>query len=384
MSKKKSVLVTGGKGFIGFNLCKKLLDDGESVVVVDNGASGEYVIEHDNIEYFNMDINDIEYNAEVVLKKYKVVYHLAALPRIQFSLRNPRYVFKANALGTQTLLDTIVRNGIPIVYAGTSSVHGDVTDNPYTLTKFFGEKLIETYCKHYNVNAAVTRFYNVYGNPNTYQDDYGLVMTIFEKQYRNGEKLTVTGDGEQRRDFTHVEDICDGFILAAKRLINGKMTGYNEFELGTGHNYSINELAKMFGREIKYIPARDGEMRETLANNSRAKGILNWFPKDRLKEYVDSITNSTTDWIEQDDWSGHAPFIEDATDWTCSHCGDDTSKIEYDYIGEGTNHLECDMKNWEDNEARMDIIGQNGNDGLHYEELEPDENDLPKIKKERK
>ena len=372
MSKKKAVLVTGGKGFIGWNLCQKLLADGESVVVVDNGASGDNIIEHDKIEYYNIDINDIEYNAELMTKQYKIVYHLAALPRIQFSLKNPRYVFKANALGTQTLLETIVRNGVPIVYAGTSSVHGDVTDNPYTLTKFFGEKLIETYCKHYSVNAAVTRFYNVYGNPNTYQDDYGLVMTIFEKQYRNGEKLTVTGDGEQRRDFTHVEDICDGFMLAAKRLLNGKMIGYNEFELGTGKNYSINELAGMFKSEIKYIPLRNGEMRETLANNSRAKGILNWKPKDRLKEYVDSITY-------KDEWNGHAPFLEDSIDWTCSHCGDDTSKVEYEYIGSGTNHLECEIKDeldrtkWDENEHRMDIIGQNGNDGLHYEGIDKDE-----------
>jgi len=356
MSKKNklSVLVTGGKGFIGYNLCNKLLEQGETVVVVDNGASGDNTIDHENIEYFNLDINDIEYNAEVVLKKYKIVYHLAALPRIQFSLKNPRYVFKSNALGTQTLLETIVRrNNIPIVYAGTSSVHGDVTDNPYTLTKYFGEKIIETYCRHYEVNAAVTRFYNVYGNPNTYQDDYGLVMTIFEKQYRNGEKLTVTGDGEQRRDFTHVEDICDGFILAGKRLISGKMTGYNEFELGTGHNYSINELAKMFGRDIKYIPARDGEMRETLANNSRAKGILNWFPEDRLQEYVDSITNSTIDWdTHPSAWDGHGVHIlEDTTEWICNFCGDDTSKVEYDYIGSGTNHLGCELDN-EINESK--------------------------------
>ena len=123
-------------------------------------------------------------------------------------------------IGLSNILNWCKQTNTPLVFAGTSSVHGDKLCNPYTGTKWMGEQLIEMYCKLYDMDAAVMRFYNVYGDPNTYQDDYGLVMTIFERQYANNEPLTITGDGEQRRDFTHVSQICDGIIKALQDIMN--------------------------------------------------------------------------------------------------------------------------------------------------------------------
>ena len=289
------VLVTGGSGFIGTNLVKQLCDKGDQVVSLDNYSSGykEYNLvdhaEQGNVTYHEVDVSSTT-SFEQFAKNIDYVVHLAALPRIQFSIKNPDKVFQANMIGLSNILNWCKQTETPLVFAGTSSVHGDKLCNPYTGTKWMGEQLIEMYCKLYDMDAAVMRFYNVYGDPNTYQDDYGLVMTIFERQYANNEPLTITGDGEQRRDFTHVSQICDGIIKAGEALKSQTIVGHNEYELGTGKNYSINQLAKMFNRPIKYIPARDGEMRETLANNTLACYELKWKPKDMLKDYIYELT----------------------------------------------------------------------------------------------
>jgi len=286
------ILVTGGSGFIGTNLVKQLCNiESNKIVSLDNYSSGDKEYnwtEQGQVTYHEVDVSDITDFSPFTYKPDYVV-HLAALPRIQFSIQNPDKVFKANMIGLANVLNWCKETETPLVFAGTSSVHGDKLCNPYTGTKWMGEKLIQMYSQLYYMDTAVLRFYNVYGDPNTYQDDYGLVMTIFEKQYANNEPLTITGDGEQRRDFTHVSQICDGIIKAGEALASGHIGGFNEYELGTGKNYSINELAEMFDHPVKYIPARDGEMKETLAKNELTSYELKWEAKDLLKEYVDSL-----------------------------------------------------------------------------------------------
>lgn len=283
------ILVTGGAGFIGYNLTQMLLDEDHKVTVLDNFKSGTNTVDHTNVNYIKDDcrwINGLWPDGN----NFDIIYHLAALPRIQFSIKNPDLVYEANSTGTLEVAQFARAHNIPIVYAGTSSVHSGVTENPYTLTKYFGERILEMYSQLYNVNVCTTRFYNVYGNPIVYEGPYGLVMTIFTKQWLNQQPLTITGDGEQRRDFTHVKDICDGFVKAGTKMVEGSLTGYNTFELGTGKNYSINELANMFDpNNKKYVPARKGEARLTLANNKEAKNVLGWNPKDRLKTFVESF-----------------------------------------------------------------------------------------------
>ena len=259
------VLVTGGAGFVGTNLIKRLLKDDHEVFAVDNYSTGFRENQQDGCHYYYEDISnkyfwclgdkdECEVTCDHEIEKPDVIFHLAALARIQPSFKNPHEVFKVNALGTENVLEYARRDNIPVIYAGSSSTHGDHYANPYTFTKWQGELLCEMYNKVYNLPTVITRFYNVYGPHQILDGAYAAVIGIFEKLYSENKTLTVTGDGEQRRDFTHVEDIVDGLVRCSSNI---DIAGGKIFELGRGKNYSINELTEMFGQtEVEYIPAR--------------------------------------------------------------------------------------------------------------------------------
>ena len=137
------------------------------------------------------------------------------------------------------------------------------------------------YSEIYDVKTGIARFFNVYGPRNPLIGQYTPVVAIFEEQYSTGGPLTVVGDGEQRRDFTHVHDICTGLIAISEGNYKGEV-----FNLGTGTNHSINELASLFGKEIEYLPARPGEARETLADISKTINMAGWVPSKKLEDYV--------------------------------------------------------------------------------------------------
>tara|TARA_Y100000361_G_scaffold122818_1_gene115224 strand:+ start:1963 stop:2958 length:996 start_codon:yes stop_codon:yes gene_type:complete len=327
-----NIIVTGGAGFIGSNLIRRLLKEGHKVISLDNYSTGlqENEIDDPNVSYFNVDITNVK-DYSYFRKKPDIVYHLAALPRIQPSFDDPVTTVDVNVMGTTNILEWVRKinknsHKCPIVYAGTSSIHGDRFANPYTLTKGLGEEMVQMYNKLFDVPSAICRFYNVYGLNQTMDGEYRTVVAIFESQYGLKQPLTVTGDGEQRRDFTHVFDIVDGFYKAGKSLLipnefHAKVNG-EIFELGTGKNYSINEITEMFGEEeVEYIPARPGEMRETLCTDTKAKELLGWKANIDIKDYISDLV------------------------WRCKHCGEDTSKVEYDYIGTDTNHLKCELEN---------------------------------------
>ena len=281
------VLVTGGVGFIGTNLIKELLKDENEVVSIDNYSTGLKENELDGCKYYNVNICDYK-NFDQYIEDVDLVFHLAALPRIQPSFKNPLTTFKTNVEGTINLLDWCKEKNAPLVYAGSSSTHGGVYKNPYTFTKWQGEELCKLYSKVYSLQTAICRFYNVYGPHQLTEGEYCTVIGIFERQKNNGEVLTITGDGQQRRDFTHVDDIVDGLIKCGLDLIkedNSKANG-ETFELGRGINYSINEVANMFGGEKIYIDQKKGEVRDTLCIDSKAKELLNWNPKRNLEDYI--------------------------------------------------------------------------------------------------
>jgi len=281
------VLVTGGVGFIGTNLIKELLKDENEVVSIDNYSTGLKENELDGCKYYNVNICDYK-NFDQYIEDVDLVFHLAALPRIQPSFKNPLTTFKTNVEGTINLLDWCKEKNVPLVYAGSSSTHGGVYKNPYTFTKWQGEELCKLYSKVYSLQTAICRFYNVYGPHQLTEGEYCTVIGIFERQKNNGEVLTITGDGQQRRDFTHVDDIVDGLIKCGLDLIkedNSKANG-ETFELGRGINYSINEVANMFGGEKIYIDQKKGEVRDTLCIDSKAKELLNWNPKRNLEDYI--------------------------------------------------------------------------------------------------
>ena len=165
---------------------------------------------------------------------------------------------------------------------------GGVYKNPYTFTKWQGEELCKLYSKVYSLRISICRFYNVYGPHQLTEGEYCTVIGIFERQRKNNEALTITGDGQQRRDFTHVDDIVEGVIKCGFDLISNENSKANgkTFELGRGVNYSINEVANIFGGEKKYIPSKKGETRDTLCVDLKASELLNWKPKRNLEDYI--------------------------------------------------------------------------------------------------
>ena len=274
------ILVTGGVGFIGTNLIKRLLDDGHEVVSLDNYSTGKIQNEQDGCKYITCELSDdiARHGAwglvHFQLDKPDVIFHIAALARIQPSFDTPVESFKSNVLATQNILEYARLNDVPIIYAGSSSKHGNIYSNPYTFTKWQGEELCKLYYEIYNLNVTICRFYNVYGPYQLTEGPYCTVIGIFQKLYENNKPLTITGDGEQRRDFTHVDDIVDGLV----RCID--TDGYNEYEFGRGRNYSINEIADAFGEDYpkEYIDKLPGEMRETLCTDTKAFDDLRWSP----------------------------------------------------------------------------------------------------------
>ena len=284
------ILVTGGAGFVGTNLIKRLVKEGHDVVSLDNYSSGLKENEQDLCKYVELDLCETsdftEYIGEV-----DVIFHLAALARIQTSLKEPRHHIINNFESTLNVLEWArEKGGIPVIYAGSSSKHHGLYGSPYAWVKHSGEELCKLYSEVFDVPTSIMRFYNVYGPHQLKDGPYCTVVGIFEDQYSEGKQLTITGDGEQRRDFTHVTDIVDALYRCMKAM-NGEVDmryAGEEFELGRGVNHSINELAGYFGEDYptKYIPARKGEYDKTLCEDKKAHELLGWNPTINLDDYI--------------------------------------------------------------------------------------------------
>jgi len=273
----KNVLITGGAGFVGTNLVKRLIAEGHEVTSLDNYSTGKKENEQQGCKYIVGDITD----RTLMLEEYDVIFHLAALARIQPSLKNPLETVDVNVSGTLNILEIARKHDIPVIYAGSSSCHHGLYGSPYAWSKYAGEQLCKLYSDVYGLSTTICRFYNVYGPYQLEDGDYSTILGIFERQYRNNEPLTITADGEQRRDFTHVSDIVDGLY----RCI-GRKSQADIFELGSGKNYSINEVANLFNTETKYILARKGEYPYTLCDYSYAQSELGWTPIRNLEDYI--------------------------------------------------------------------------------------------------
>ena len=273
------ILVTGGAGFIGANLIKKLLNQNHNVTSIDNYSTGLKSNEFPRCKYITFDIRNInDYSA---YGDFDIVFHLAAIARIQPSFINPEEYFNTNANATMKLAKYCSSNNIPLIYAGSSSHHSGKFKNPYTFSKDIGEEIIQLFQLHYNLKATITRFYNVYGPYQLLEGNYTTLIGRWINNIKNGTQCEIYGNGEQRRDFTHVDDIVDALIL----IMEKQAYGY-EFELGRGKNYSVNEVAKMFSIEPIYREAKPGEAKDTLNQDNTAQEILGWHPQKDLLDYI--------------------------------------------------------------------------------------------------
>jgi UDP-glucose 4-epimerase len=279
------ILVTGGAGFVGTNLIISLKQKGHTLVSIDNYSIGQKSNHVEGVTYLDMDANEIG----SIPNDFDLIYHLAGLSRIQPSFLNPTETFIANTSSTNAILEFARARGTKVVYSGSSSKHHNPYQSPYALYKYLGEEICKMYKKTYNFPIEIVRFYNVYGPFEITKGDWAAVIGLWRNQVGLGQPITIVGDGEQRRDFTHVDDIVDGLI----KIGFSEAHAEDAWELGSGKNYSLNEVYQMFkdrfGIDCSNIPNQNGNYRETLRENNLALDKLGWQPKDRLKSYIESL-----------------------------------------------------------------------------------------------
>ncbi|MBI4088974.1 NAD-dependent epimerase/dehydratase family protein [Candidatus Kaiserbacteria bacterium] len=294
---KKIAIVTGGAGFIGSHLTAALLAEGYAVSVVDNLSSGRREKVSKGAEFFKQDVTDTAALARVMAGA-TFVFHLAALPRVQYSIKHPIETNKANVDGTLSVLQAAREAGIKrIIYSASSSAYGDQTvmpltedmptkpKSPYGLQKYIGELYCRMFSEVYGLPTVSLRYFNVYGSGADPEGAYALVIAKFLKQRAERKPMTITGDGTQTRDFTHVRDIVRANILAAHSEKVGKGEVIN---IGAGHNASVLHVAKLIGGPVEYIAPRL-EPHDALADNSCAKKLLNWEPKITLADGIATL-----------------------------------------------------------------------------------------------
>lgn len=277
----KKTIVTGGDGFIGRHLVKGLQEKGYLVEVVDIKSEGDV-----------RDLPDLTRRFEGA----EYVFHLAALPRVQYSIENPIKTHETNVDGTLNVLEAAKSAGVKkVINASSSSVYGECNllplveeqktcpVSPYALHKLISEQYCKLFNKVYGIDTISLRYFNVYGPGGSITDSYPLVIPLFLHQRKQGKPMTITGDGTQTRDFTHVKDIVRATILAAE-----SPTFYHHskvLNIGAGNNVSVNRIAELIGGPVEYIPARQ-EPKNTLADNTMAKTILGWKPEISIEDGI--------------------------------------------------------------------------------------------------
>ena len=292
-------LVTGGAGFIGSNLVDHLIELGHEVIVIDNEYSDvhEHFYYNEKAKNYKLDIRDYE-NTRPLYTDVDYVFHFAAEARIQPAIQNPIEAVSINSVGTCTVLQCAREAGVKrVMYSSTSSGYGLANDipnvetqpddclNPYSVSKVNGEKLCSMYTKLFGLPTIIFRYFNVYGERQPLKGQYAPVIGIFLRQRGDGEPLTIVGDGEQRRDFTHVSDVVQANIKAAIAEVSEECFG-EVYNVGCGKNYSVNEIANMISDNTINIPPRIGESRVTLANNNKLRKTFGWEPTVDLFEWV--------------------------------------------------------------------------------------------------
>lgn len=296
---KKKALVTGGAGFIGSHIVDRLLDIGHKVVVIDNQSSDGHdnYYWNDKCENYKYDICDFQKIAPL-FQGVDYVFHLAARASVQSSIDNPIPTIQTQVLGTINVLEASRLHGIEkLVYSSTSAVYGNENKipnkeimrenplNPYAIGKLSGEQLVKSYYNLYGLKTVAFRYTNVYGERARHVGTYAPVISKFLKLKLQNEHLTIFGDGKQKRDFIHVSDVVNANISITHTELNSWGDVYN---IGYGENFSIQEIADFISSKQIYFKEKPGEMKETLADISKAKENLTWKPKISVLDWIRS------------------------------------------------------------------------------------------------
>ncbi len=334
------VLVTGGAGFIGSNLVDELMTQGIETRVLDDLSEGrtdnlKRWERHPKFQFIKGSILDFDL-VKRAADQVTCIFHLAADSRIQTGITDPRHSIETNVVGTSNIAEAARQGGVNrVVYSASSSAYGSRNDwifdkkrvsdeliargltddmsefdrlyekglredlptdclNPYSMSKKAGEDIMDVYHRLYGLSTVSLRYFNVYGPRHQEEGRYSTVIAIFRRQARLNKRLTIVGDGDQRRDFTFVGDVVRANMHA---MMNREATGV--FNIGTGTNHSINDVAgevlglpagsEYWQDSVEYIPPRLGEARNTLADNSKAGDILGWRPQVSLPQGLEVL-----------------------------------------------------------------------------------------------
>lgn len=281
----KRYLVTGGAGFLGSNLIKKLLKRRDvQIISLDNYSSGskDNHLTNNKVKYLKGSTADVD----KILKNQKIdlVFHFGEFSRVYQSFKKLEQCTNSNLIGTTKIVNFCLKRNIPIFYSGSSSTFGDNFKDenlsPYAWTKAKGIELIKNYSKWFGLKYIIAYFYNVYGPGQIETGEMSAVVGIFENLYKKNKPLTVVKPGNYKRDFTHVEDIINACSLALKQKYN------KEYRFGNGELLTILNLAKLFKTKIKMIPKREGDRLGQSAKNDNGFKKLGYKPKYNIREYI--------------------------------------------------------------------------------------------------
>ena len=307
-------LVTGGAGFIGSNLVDQLVKKKHKVIVLDNFSTGKRSnLVHQrkkNVKIIKIDISNNK-NLDRYFKGVNYVFHLAGVADMMPSIAKPEKYFKSNVVGTFNVVQAVKKLNInKFIYAASASCYGKpdkfpIKENakinlmyPYAFTKWQAEELIMHWAKIYNFPAISFRFFNAYGPRSNTSGAYGAVFGVFLAQKLANKPLTITGNGNQTRDFIHVNDLVRGIIKAALSKKVGKI-----YNIGSGKEVKVNKIAKLISDKKIYIPKRPGEPDRSLADISKIKKDLKWQPKIKIEEGVKSLLNKIHYWKDAPIWT---------------------------------------------------------------------------------
>jgi len=281
---KNIILVTGGAGFIGSNLCEYLVsDDDNSVYSLDNYSTGSISNHVDGVTYLDGETKDIEKHVKVIPD---LIYHLGEYSRVEQSFNDVEKVWKSNKDGIFSVLQFCRKTGSKLIYAGSSTKFGDGglgrSQSPYAWTKATNTELVVNYGNWFNIQYAIVYFYNVYGKREISSGKYATLIALFKSKTDNGLPLTVVSPGTQKRNFTHIDDVISGLVTEAEH-------GYgDDFGIGTDEAYTVLEIAEMFGGAIEMLPERKGNRMGADVVTSKTRS-LGWFPTRSIVDYIKSL-----------------------------------------------------------------------------------------------
>ena len=281
---KKKILVTGGAGFVGSHLCERLSQNQNyEIYSLDNYFTGSKNNHVPNVIYIEGNTSDI---ASLVTFYPDMVYHLGEYSRVEQSFDDIETVWKFNKDGTFAVLEFVRKAGCKILYAGSSTKFGDEglgrNASPYAWTKATNTELVINYGDWFDVPYAITYFYNVYGPREIQTGKYATLIAIFKEKAKNKEPLTIVSPGNQRRNFTHIDDIIDGLILV------GEVGSGDGFGIGSHESFTIKQIANMFGGGIEMLPERKGNrmIAEVITDKIMELG---WMPTRTIREYIRNL-----------------------------------------------------------------------------------------------